>query len=332
MRREHISVKNLIILSAFAAAFLIIAVIAVSLDKKEEAVVSLNIEETSEVLDAGVGNSAEEEEDDYAADEYFAKAGPEETAETVTVSSEETTAVLEKTFFTVTKYETPVTMYASDTVNVRAGAGTDYDKVGKLKWGSNVSVTGETDNGWYEVLYKDMTAFVIGDYVVPDLPGVPYIFVGDSRTVQMQMAVGSADKIYIAKIGEGYNYFKNTALPQIYANAGNGTKMIINFGVNDLANASKYIKLVNDNIDAWTNAGMTVYYASVTPVGNIQNVSNAQIEAFNSRLQAELDPRVNWIDSYSYLQQTGFSSADGLHYSADTYRSIYSYYMSVINQ
>ncbi len=334
MRRERINVNSLIILSAFALAFLIVAIMAINAERESEQVVSLNVpEESVEDLDAGIGNSAEEDEDDdYAADDYFVRSGQKETSETVTVSSEETTAVLEKTFFTVTKYETPVTMYTSDTVNVRSGAGIDYDKVGKLKWGSNVSVTGETDNGWYEVLYKDMTAFVIGDYVVPDLPGGPYIFVGDSRTVQMKSAVGSSDKIYIAKIGEGYNYFKNTALSQIYANAGNGTKLIINFGVNDLANASKYIKLVNDNVDAWTNAGMTVYYAAVTPVGNIQNVSNAQIETFNAKLQEGLDPRVNWIDGYSYLQQTGFGSGDGLHYTADTYRSLYSYYMSVINQ
>ncbi len=336
MKRQHINVNNLIILSAFAASFLIISVIAVNLEKENERVVSLNIpEETVMTSDAGQASTADTESDDYddyAADDYFYGTQTEEAAETVTVSAKEATAVLEKTVFTVTKYEAPVTMFTSDTVNVRSGAGTDYDKVGKLRWGSNVSVTGETDNGWYEVSYKDITAFVIKDYVVAELPGIPYLFVGDSRTVQLKMAVGSTDKAYIAKIGEGYNYFNSTVLPQISSNAGNGTKMIINFGVNDLANAGKYVKLVNNNIDTWINAGMTVYYAAVTPVGNCPTVTNAQIEAFNAKLQTELDPRVIWIDGYTYLQQAGFSTADGLHYSADTYRSLYSYYMSVINQ
>ena len=171
-----------------------------------------------------------------------------ETPETVTVSNEENTTFLEKTLFTVTRYETPVTMYTSDTVNVRSGAGTDYDKLGKLKWGTETTVMGETDNGWYEVAYNDATAFIIGDFMVTELPSIPMLFVGDSRTVQMKMAVGSTDKAYIAKIGEGYSYFKNTALSEIPSYAGSGTSMIINFGVNDLGNAGKYIKLVNDNI------------------------------------------------------------------------------------
>ncbi len=338
MKRQNINGNSLIILSAFAASFLIITILATHMDKKIEPVVSLSIsEEAKETMNAGQDSTAEvaidaEYDDDYAADDYSYTAKGEEASETVTVSAKEATAVLEKTVYTVTKYEAPVSMYTSDTVNVRSGAGTDYDKVGKLKWGSNVEVTGETNNGWYEVSYKDSTAFIKGDYVVQSLPGIPYLFVGDSRTVQLKMAVGSSDKAYIAEIGEGYSYFKSTVLPKISTCAGNGTKMIINFGVNDLANAGKYIKLVNNNIDTWINAGITVYYAAVTPVGNCPTVTNAQIEAFNTRLQTELDPRVNWIDGYSYLQQAGFSTADGLHYSSDTYKSLYSYYMSVINQ
>jgi uncharacterized protein YraI len=338
MKRQNVNGNSLIILSAFASAFLIVTALAVSTERNSQSVVSLSISEDAlESMNSGQDSTADtadtsDYEDDYAADEYIYPSMGEEASETVTVSAKEATAVLEKTVYAVTKYETPVSMYTSDTVNVRSGAGTDYDKVGKLKWGSNVQVTGETNNGWYEVSFKDSTAFIKGDYVVQSLPGIPYLFVGDSRTVQLKMAVGSSDKAYIAEIGEGYSYFKSTVIPKISTCAGTGTKMIINFGVNDLANAGKYIKLVNDNIDTWINAGMTVYYAAVTPVGNCPTVTNTQIEAFNTRLQTELDPRVNWIDGYSYLQQAGFNTADGLHYSSDTYKSLYSYYMSVINQ
>ena len=243
----------------------------------------------------------------------------------------EEASAADKTVFTVTEYEQPIDMYTSDTVNVRTGAGTDYDRLGKLRWGTETTVTGETDNGWYEVSYNDTTAYICGDYMVDELPGTPYVFVGDSRTVQLQKAVGSNDKAYIAKVGEGYSWFKNTALAEIHNYAGQGTSMVINFGVNDLANAKNYIKLVNSNVDEWINAGITVYYAAVTPVGSCDNVTNAQIEAFNAKLQAELDPRIIWIDGYTYLSQTGFSTSDGLHYSSDTYKNLYSYYMSVID-
>ncbi len=234
--------------------------------------------------------------------------------------------------YSVAEYETPHRMYTTATVNVRTGAGMDYDKVGKLGWGSETTVVGETSNGWFEVAFDGGKAFILGDYMTPEVPGTPYVFVGDSRTVQLQMAIGSTDKAYIAQVGEGYNYFKNTALPAITDYAGSGTNMIINFGVNDLANASKYITLVNNNIDAWTEAGINVYYAAVTPVGNCSSVTNTQIENFNKKLQSELDPRVKWIDGYTYLTQTGFSTPDGLHYNKDTYKSLYSYYMSVLTQ
>jgi uncharacterized protein YraI len=324
MKNKRINIRNLILLSAFAGAFSVLGCLAAYADRASVEAYPADIsgDEIVSAVASSIDSAAEEV---LASNEYLS-------TETIQVTSEEAGATLERTVFTVTEYEAPVTMYTSDTVNVRNGAGTDYDKIGKLKWGSETQVTGETDNGWYEVSYGDTTAFIIGDYMVTELPGTPLVFVGDSRTVQMQMAVGSSDKAYIAKIGEGYSWFKNTALSEIPSYAGPGTTMIINFGVNDLANASKYINLVNSNIDAWTEAGITVYYAAVTPVGNCSSVSNAQIESFNARLQSELDPRVQWIDGYTYLSQAGFSTSDGLHYNNDTYRSLYSYYMSVISQ
>ena len=310
MKKKDINISNLILLSSFAGVFSIVAVICAVSDRE-----TVNLASTAlcsvEIVDS-MASSIE------AATTEAVAGISEEEGDTVSVSSKEATASLEmpRTVYTVTEYEAPVTMYTSDTVNVRSGAGTDYDKLGKLRWGSETLVTGVTDNGWYEVSFDDTTAFIVGD----------------SRTVQMQMAVGSTDKAYIAKVGEGYSWFSNTALSEIPHYAGNGTTMIINFGVNDLANASKYIRLINSNIDAWTEAGITVYYAAVTPVGGNASVSNSQIESFNARMQSELDPRVQWLDGYTYLTQTGFSTADGLHYNSDTYRSLYSYYMSVITQ
>lgn len=326
MKKININSRNLILLAAFAAGFSIVATATAVVDRNAETVSA-----APAVINA-IPESTSSYNNEVTKEITVPVTASADTGTSVVSLATETPAqVSPKTVYSVMEYETPVTMYTSDTVNVRAGAGTDYDKVGKLRWGNQLQVTGETDNGWYEVIYDGITAFIKGDYMVPDLPGTPYVFVGDSRTVQMQMAVGSSDKAYIAKIGEGYSWFKNTALSQIPAYAGNGSVMIINFGVNDLGNVSKYISLINGNIDAWTEAGITVYYAAVTPVGDCTTVTNAQIESFNARMQSELDPRIKWLDGYSYLNQAGYSTADGLHYNLDTYRSLYSYYMSVIN-
>lgn len=323
--------KNLIILIAFAGIFTVALIIGAIMDRRD--VVSANVlsSGTNTLVYTDLSTSMIETAESEVVSEEMASA--KESSDTTIVEVEDNAAELSLTAFTVTEYENVAKMFASDTVNVRSGAGTDYDKLGKVSWGTEMSVTGVTDNGWFEVLYNDLIGYIRGDYMVSEMPGIPYLFVGDSRTVQLQNAVGSTDKAYIAKIGEGYSYFKNTAISEITSYAGQGTVMVINFGVNDLANASKYIKLVNSNIDAWTNAGITVYYSSVTPVGsNCSSVSNAQIEAFNAKLKEGLDPRVQWIDSYSYLSQVGFSSSDGLHYNKETYKNLYSYYMSVIAQ
>ena len=337
--------KNLIILFAFAAILSVALIIGVKGDRAQTIATAI-INDRSDLMAVENADTVVYESESGVqavclnadgtetalSDDIEESAGLED-SETTVVEAKENAAELSLTAFTVTEYDTVAKMFASDTVNVRSGAGTDYDKLGKVTWGTEISVTGVTDNGWFEVLYNDLIGYIRGDYMVSEMPGVPFLFVGDSRTVQLQNAVGSTDKAYIAKIGEGYSYFKNTALPAIPEYAGQGTVMIINFGVNDLANANKYIKLVNSNIDAWTSAGITVYYASVTPVGSAcASVSNAQIESFNNKLKEGLDPRVQWIDSYSYLSQVGFSSSDGLHYSKDTYKNLYAYYVSVIQQ
>ena len=342
MSRKQEKKRNLIILIAFAAAFSILLGVSLGIADSSEIASAAELSSTVTVssLTLGANNTQ-----GIPLEEYLAANGllfeDEEDADTEEEADEEEeeeeilvdeATESDGSYYTVTKFGGEVPMYASDTVNVRSGAGTDYERLGKVAWGTEVTVTGVTDNGWYEVLFKDMYGYIRGDYVVSEMPGVPYLFVGDSRTVQMEMAVGTTDKAYVAKVGEGYSYFKNIALSEIQKYAGNGTKMIINFGVNDLSNASKYISLVNSYIDTWENAGVTVYYSAVTPVGGSASVTNSQIEAFNAKLQEGLDPRVHWIDSYTYLTQTGFQSSDGLHYNKSTYKNLYSYYMSVINQ
>ncbi|MCR5157220.1 MAG: SH3 domain-containing protein [Butyrivibrio sp.] len=331
--------KILIVLTGFATVFTFAIAYSLGIGEKAEVASAAELTGTTTII---TGVTEETPTIVYPPTDNTVVTPTDNVIVTPTVQSEDTTIVVPITYdetdtpaltaYTVVNYEMPVTLYTSDTVNVRAGAGTDYERIGKVGWGTAVPVVGATSNGWYQVLYDNMIGFIRGDYMVAEVPGIPYLFVGDSRTVQMQLAVGTDDKAYIAKVGEGYNYFKNTAIDAIPQYAGRGTTMIINFGVNDLRNASKYVQLVNSHMDEWTEAGITVYYSAVTPVGSSASVSNGQIEAFNTTLKDGLDSRVHWIDSYSYLQQVGFSSKDGLHYNKETYKNLYSYYMAVISQ
>jgi uncharacterized protein YgiM (DUF1202 family) len=235
--------------------------------------------------------------------------------------------------YNITVFDSEKTLYTSDRVNVRTGAGTEFDKVAVLNRGAQVTALGVTDNGWTQVVYDGAAAYIKNDYLQEKAVPVAssYVFAGDSRTVQMNQAVGKSGSVWVAQVGEGYDFFVNTAIPTIDASAANGTAIIINFGVNDLHNVDKYIKKVNSKIDSWTSKGATVYYAAVLPVSDYPTITNADIEAFNSKLQSGLDSRVCYLDGYTFLQNNGFSTNDGLHYDYDTYRSLYAYYMSKIS-
>ncbi len=233
--------------------------------------------------------------------------------------------------YSISVYESEEVLYTNTRVNVRSGPGTDYDLVKTLSAGSTVTVTGETADGWYQALIDGSLAYIKADYLQENNIVKSYIFAGDSRTVQMSLAVKKSEHKWFAQVGEGYDYFVNTAIPSIDASVTTGSVIIINYGVNALHNVDKYISKVNSKIDSWIASGATVYYAAVLPVRDYPTITNDDIEAFNSKLRSGLDSRVGWLDGYTYLQTNGFSTADGLHFEYDTYRSLYSYYMSKIN-
>ncbi len=61
-------------------------------------------------------------------------------------------------------------MYASDPVNIRKGPAVDFDRVGGLKRGQEVTVTGQADTGWYEIAYGEDKAYVSGRYLQKEKP------------------------------------------------------------------------------------------------------------------------------------------------------------------
>lgn len=153
-------------------------------------------------------------------------------------------------------------------------------------------------------------------------PHTGYIFVGDSRFVNMNDVCGISkrDNLFmVAKVGEGYNWFSETALQQIKRITSSGLfdkwKLIICLGINDLGNIDKYVKKYGSLKDVYD-----ITLVSVNPVNNYGNLSNSQIETFNSVL-TELS--YDYIDTYHLLLSTGYATTDGLHYSGDTTRKIY---------
>ena len=62
-------------------------------------------------------------------------------------------------------YTTSKTMYAKSEVNVRASFSTNSESFEIITPGTEVTVLGETANGWYQISYNDGVAYIKSDYL-----------------------------------------------------------------------------------------------------------------------------------------------------------------------
>ncbi len=156
-----------------------------------------------------------------------------------------------------------------------------------------------------------------------------YIFIGDSRFVGMNDICKMSsiyDEYVIAQNGMGYDWLVNTAMPQadaiIATNPYKRWVLIMGLGVNDLSNINSYLLKYKE-----LSAKYNIVLTSINPVENHEFISNSTIASFNSSLRTLGLP---FIDTNSVLMAEGFSTIDGLHYTAATYIRINEIYQSLI--
>ncbi len=150
------------------------------------------------------------------------------------------------------------------------------------------------------------------------------IFIGDSRTVQMQAAVKTND-VWSCKGSIGLSWMQSTGVPQIENSITTNSAIIILMGVNDLYHPNSYIDYINSKITSWTGKGAKIYFVSVMPTSGSYNSLNTEIDSFNTTLKNGLSNKVKYIDANSYLKSNGFTATDGLHYDSTTYNKIYNF-------
>jgi hypothetical protein len=160
-----------------------------------------------------------------------------------------------------------------------------------------------------------------------------YIIVGDSRTVGMGNTVTTSDAMFIGEVGSGYTWLKSTAGVQLkyYLDSNPNVKVILAHGVNDLGNIDLYLAYYKELVAAYPKTEF--YMLSVNPVDDqylkkykpttYSYLNNTVIQAFNKKLKAAF--KDNYLNCCSYLAKNGFSTADGVHYTAATYNTIYTY-------
>ncbi|MDY3108657.1 MAG: SGNH/GDSL hydrolase family protein, partial [Lachnospiraceae bacterium] len=150
----------------------------------------------------------------------------------------------------------------------------------------------------------------------PEVPApAGILFIGDSRTCQMQSATGGANCSWICEYGTSYDWFEQTAVPKADQLIGQGTKVVICMGVNDPNHLNSYASLVNRKAGDWNARGAQVYFVSLNPCAQPYEDKNPQIDAFNSTMPGLLSG-VKWIDTASTVKQGGYVLVDGIHYDA----------------
>lgn len=129
-------------------------------------------EESKEITDSDDAISNEENENtatDNEADTNGETDATKLTDENISEMTKETEEISLPSY-EVTPLEEPMVMYSSTALNIRKGPSTDYEVVGSLKRGQDVTVTGLADTGWYEILYKEEKAFVSNRYLQEEKP------------------------------------------------------------------------------------------------------------------------------------------------------------------
>ena len=158
-----------------------------------------------------------------------------------------------------------------------------------------------------------------------------YIWVGDSRTVQMGDAMGNAD-YYIAESGEGYRWFSEDGLPLLHEAIKESPNLpvIFNLGVNDYSSLYNYLELYRSLMTEYPDTRF--YYLAVYPIDPevCIYITNEEIQDFNAHLK-ELSPNT-YLDSYSFLTENELLTYDGIHYPEDVSRKLYQFATAAITE
>ncbi len=153
------------------------------------------------------------------------------------------------------------------------------------------------------------------------------IIIGDSRAQEMHDVTGDAGCLWSYKIGSGYEWMVSEGVPAVEGSIGENSAVVIMLGVNDVIDSfriSMYADYINQKAAEWKELGAETFYVSILPVDDSRSVTehNVDIDYWNIRIQQLLSDDVIYMDVSGALGGN-FGTVDGLHYTADTYQTIF---------
>ncbi len=198
---------------------------------------------------------------------------------------------------------------------------------------SREALFSETESEEMPAAANDAAAYAPAQEQSRAADGFGVIMVGDSRSVGMHDAMVDYEDpfLYIAQSGEGYDWFVEEGLPQMEKAIREHPSwpVVLNLGVNDTSAVMNYITLYQSFAGRYPNTDF--YFLSVNPLTKDSTlVVDEQVVVFNQYLKMAFP--ATYLDSYSMLKKEGFESADGVHYSDDTYRRIHQFILDELEK
>lgn len=156
------------------------------------------------------------------------------------------------------------------------------------------------------------------------------IFLGDERFRTMANYASGQSDLWECSASGDFSWMTDTAYPDVDTKIGNGTKIFISMGINDLDNYQAYASSINTKAKEWQDKGASVYFVAVGPVSAESTTSNQKISTFNTYMYQNLS--IPFIDAYNHLVSSGFSTTDGQDYDEATSTELYNYLNSLIGR
>lgn len=233
----------------------------------------------------------------------------------------------------------------------------------KPQYEPEMEITVEEDMDLYAVVFRKSDEPDLPADKLPQWNNYKYkrvVFVGDSRTAYMENVLKNAGARtegieFISKVGGGLDWFKTVAYPKLYSIVKNETAsilakptaVVINLGINDLENQNGYVLYMNSIAKELKKHNCELFFMSLNPVNRSmlkeagkKDRSEAKVRLFNNALRSALGAQYSYIDTYSKLKKEGYGfdssstgtggNDDGLHYTAKTYKRIFTYCMKTL--
>ncbi len=209
---------------------------------------------------------------------------------------------------------------------------TTLNRSSKLDLSKNTIEKIRKSNGSYNSILKNVYGSNSTSTASSINASNPTIFVGDSRTNGIKLAVSDVnDNNTVAKDAEGYNWFVSSAISSIDSKLTEETSynIVIWLGVNDYGNANTYFNKYKELAEGkWSNH--TIYVVQVGPLDKNKRQDWNEVNNFNDTMSSLISS--SGLSNLIYLdlgldQDSVSFQEDGVHYTSDSYQEIYNLIM-----